>query len=661
MSALGLSAQNNCNNALPATAGVIYNASFSNGSQIPPSICTEGINNDISKGVWYKYTAQATASITVTTDIPGYPLMDTRVHIYSGNCANLMCVAGDDDAGAANSSYVSFNVTTGTTYYIVFDDNWSDDPFSFRITEGAVNPTMFTAMPITLGGSYKLCVVDMNGDYLDDIVSPDNNSIHVLYQNNDGGFTPATLPAGNTNNMPSWSMAAGDFDKNGFNDLLYGDGNAIAMLFANEDGTEYTVMESDPMIYIFSQRTNCIDINNDGNLDAFICHDVEPNVYYINDGEGGFTFNQGGLGDHTNGGNYGSIWVDYDNDGDQDLFIAKCRGGENSAAIDELHRNNGDGTFTAVADQFLDDANLAGGFHQSWSSAWADFDNDGDMDVMIGASSDTEGGHRLMKNNGDGTFTNVTDGSGYDTFTSLNIEHVAHDFNNDGFVDVMSGGNRLMLNNGDMTFSPANVPFTNGPVGDLNNDGFLDVQNYNTVYLNGGNDNNWIKIHLEGVESNRNGIGARVEIYGTWGKQIRDVRSGDGFKFMSSLNTHFGIGEAEEIEKVIVRWPSGTVDGIFNPDINEPLHIVEGSAILNTVDAVANEFTLFPNPAKDFLEVSGDHEFTDASIYDLGGRLIKSGKVNGKTIAVQDLAKGTYVLVLQDAGGKKYSSKFIKG
>ena len=107
--------------------------------------------------------------------------------------------------------------------------------------------------------------------------------------------------------------------------------------------------------------------------------------------------------------------------------------------------------------------------------------------------------------------------------------------------------------------------------GDLNNDGFLDVQNGNKVYFNTPNANNWIKINLQGVISNRNGIGARVEIYGAWGKQIREIRSGHGFSHQSTLNAHFGIGTETQVTQVRVLWPSGQVDIINNPTINRLL------------------------------------------------------------------------------------------
>lgn len=641
--------QTSCENAVSISTG-LYQAQFTAGSQIPTPICTDGPQNTPNMGIWYKYTATQNQSATVSTDIPGYPKLDTRIHIYSGNCSSLVCVAGDDDSGANYSSVVSFNVTQGQTYYIAFDNNWNASNFFFNLSTGVQQAA-------TLTGAYKICVVDMNGDFLDDLVGVNTSNIHVLYQNPDGTYTSSMLATpGTITNMPGWSMAAGDYNKDGFNDLLLGGHGGATLLLSNNTGTAFTTAHNTPQ-YVFSQRTNFVDINNDGNLDAFICHDVEPNVYFKNNGMGGFTFHQGGLGDVVNGGNYGSIWIDFDNDGDQDLFIAKCRGGNSVAAIDELHRNNGDGTFTNIATTagFAD-------YHQSWSAAWADFDNDGDMDVMIGASSTTGGSHKLMRNNGNGTFTNVTAGSGYDTFTSLSQEHCAHDFNNDGFVDVFGGGNKIMYNNGNMTFTPANSFAANGPVGDLNNDGFLDFLNGSVMKLNPGNNNNWIKINLKGTTSNSNGIGARVEIYGAWGKQIRDVRSGDGFEFMSSLNTHFGIGTATAIDKVIVRWPSGVTDTINNPDINESLAITEGST-LGFGENAGNIFVLYPNPAKDFIEIQGNNssDITSAKIYDLNGRLVKIMDVDNSRISVQTLAKGNYILILQDKNGKQHTQKIIKG
>ncbi|MFP9115167.1 FG-GAP-like repeat-containing protein [Flavobacterium sp. RHBU_3] len=653
-------AQTTCSNAPAALPDTVYEAGYTDGSELPTPYCLSNGNNAPTLGTWYTYTPTQLYTTTLSTTVTGYENKDTRVHIYSGTCGSLTCVAGDDDSGPNYSSIVSFTAQANTTYYIAFDNYWNSDNFHFLITEEEYSPPMFTQQAITVSGTVY-GVVDMNGDYLDDIVAPGTSSVGMLYQaTNDSGFTSATLTTTGVSNTANWSMAAGDFDKNGYNDLLYGGGSGADIVLANNDGTGFGTIHHSPQ-YIFSQRTNFADINNDGNLDAFVCHDIQPNVYFLNDGVGGFTFHQGGLGDVSTGGNYGSIWIDYDNDGDSDLFIAKCRGGsQNPAAVDELHRNNGDGTFTNVALEagFVD-------YQQSWSSAWADFDNDGDMDVLIGASSDTDGSHKLMRNNGDGTFTNVTEGSGYDTNLMLNIEHVAFDFNNDGWVDVIGGGNKLMLNNGDMTFSPKPVTFGNGPIGDLNNDGFLDVVTGSNVYFNYDNGNHWIKINMQGVASNSNGIGARVEVHTTGPgieKQIRDVRSGDGFRYMNTLNPHFGLGTTDAIEQVVIKWPSGTIDIFENPEVDTALLAVEGST-LGLNQNSKELFTLYPNPAKDVLNIKNTGSFTptEASIFTVEGRLVSTEKIKDGKVNVQHLAKGTYVIQLKAASGKQLGSRFIKG
>lgn len=510
----------------------------------------------------------------------------------------------------------------------------------------------FTTQSVPSSGDYEMCVVDMNGDFIDDIVSVSTNNINVLFQQEDGSFQAENFTTTSANHQPSWSMAAGDFNGDGYNDLVYGGSNGATFMVSNSSGMGYT--EVSPGEYIFSQRTNFVDINNDGHLDAFVCHDVEPNVYYLNDGNNNFEYHQGGIGDYPTGGNYGSVWIDYDNDGLIDMFIAKC-GGEENRYTDQLLRNNGDGTFTDVAEA----AGIAN-TTQTWSSAWADYDNDGDMDAMIGASSFFSGEHKLMRNNGDGTFTDVTAGSGLDTFNGTSLEHAPADFDNDGFVDIFGNSNVILKNNGDMTFTPVNVPFSTVAIGDLNNDGFLDAFVNGTIYFNNGNENNWLAINTIGSESNTNGIGARVEIYSELGTQIRDVRSGEGFAMMSTLNTHFGLGADEEIEKVIVRWPSGIVDTIENPDINSTLVVSEGEHQMSVNDAVADNISIYPNPVKDILNVQGKSiEGSNIEIFHMTGALVHKSKLTNGKVNIANLNKGIYVLSVEK-DGKKTTMKFIK-
>ncbi|WP_345991544.1 FG-GAP-like repeat-containing protein [Chryseobacterium sp. Chry.R1] len=610
-------------------------------------------------GLWYKYTATQDRSVTVSTVITGQNV-DTREIIFKGTCGALTCVTANDDF-LGNASQVTFTAQAGTTYYIVFDNKWSSSGFNFTVSETAplVNRVSFTPQSGNVYGTYNNCVVDMNGDYLDDIVSVlSNTQIAISYQQPGGTFNPVTYNVPNTTVTPSWSIAAGDYDNNGFNDLIYGSGNGICFLKANADGTGYT-SDRKPQTFL-TQRTNFIDINKDGKLDAFVCDDNAPNRFYLNDGTN-MNHNQGGLGDFPSGGNYGSIWIDYDNDGDMDLYIAKCSGGGSGPGgnVDELHRNNGDGTFTNVAVA----ANMANPT-QTWSSAWGDFNNDGWMDAVIGINSTSNGLSRVMKNNGNGTFTDVSAGSGYDIISNLSREYVAYDFDNDGFLDVLGAGNTIMFGNGNFQFTPNLNPysldFNKRPIGDLNNDGFLDIQSGQTIMINDGNSNHWLKVTLRGTQSNRNGIGARVEIYGEWGKQIRDVQSGVGFMNMNTLNVHFGIGQATTIGKVVVKWPSGLVDVISNVTPDTTLHVVEGTHLdVKEVQNTQELLTVYPNPSADHLNFKSNADFVpvEARLFDASGRIALQTKVERNAISIKQLNTGIYILVLLDKNGKLYSQK----
>lgn len=647
--------QTTCQNAPTLTAGEHFMGVI-NGAPSTP-LCTGG--QTATQALWYKYTPSENFQITVTTNLlPQNQGKDSRVHVYTGICGTLTCIGGNDDINGGNFlSEFSFAGIANTTYYIVFDNRWGNNANNvfFQIIENPPAPPVLgvTFTPVSIpdiNGTYRNCVVDMNGDYKDDIVTVSNGNIRQLIQF-PGIFDVIDYPVETTTFLPQWSIAAGDLTKSGFNSLVYGAGQGVAVMKASEFGDSYTLMQTNE--YVFSQRGNFVDINGDGHLDIFMCHDVQPNVYYINNGSGNLTFFQGGLGDFPSGGHYGSIWFDYDNDGKVDLFVAKCGGGvDRSSNI--LLKNNGNGNFT--------DVSVAAGVFdpiQTWSAAVGDFNHDGFMDMLVGASSFANGGHKLMRNNGDGTFTDVTTGSGWDTNSSTSIEFVTYDFDNDGHLDIIGGGGKILYGNGDFTFTSRPTTISNGSFGDLNNDGFMDVQINSTIHYNNGNNNNWSKITLRGIQSNRNGIGARVEIHGPWGMQIRDVQSGIGFRNMNSLNVHFGLGQHESIDKIVIKWPSGIIDEVNNPSINSTIHVIEASTLSNE-SFVSNEFSIYPNPTSNIININTLHDLKNYEIFDVSGKLVDSNAFSTKQINVNQLNSGTYFLVINTENQLRKTLKFIK-
>ena len=316
------------------------------------------------------------------------------------------------------------------------------------------------------GFGFEDCAADMNGDFLDDVVRVGNNSITIDYQQADGAFTQTifNMPL---QNLPGWSICAGDIDGNGYNDLLFGSGERVSFIYANENGTAYR--EDYHSEFIFSQRSTFADINNDGHLDAFVCHDVDQSHPYRNDGNGNLVLDQNLIQTMDSPGNYAAIWVDYDNDRDIDLYVTKCKLGSNPGDPDRtnrLYRNNGDGTYSEVAEE----ANMADNA-QSWATVFEDFDNDGDFDAFI---VNHDFANRFMLNNGDGTFTDIIDSTGITPQDLGAWENAAADFNNDGFVDILSEmANALYINNGDLTFTGQSLSVDEGGIGDFNNDGFF--------------------------------------------------------------------------------------------------------------------------------------------------------------------------------------------
>lgn len=651
--------QGTCATALSIAPGT-FTVPVVNGSEVPTPTCVTSTAL-ASYGSWYAHTPLEAGGLFISSDLAANSGGDTRVHVYSGECGQLTCVAGDDDNGNGNLSKVWLNVEAGVTYHIAWDDAWSAAGFDFRIADTLAfeQDMIFTTGLMDPTGGLIRGVLDMNNDGLEDVVAIQSNtalgistSASIHYQQPDGTLQRVVFDLDSLPNRPVWSFCAGDLDGNGYNDMLFAGVANVSLVFSNATGTAFD-RDTTFAQYVFCQRSNMVDIDNDGRLDAFVCHDVEPNVRLINASDGTFTFTQGGLGDTPNGGNYGSIWSDLDNDGDQDLYLSKCRG-NNPASINQLHRNNGDGTFTDIAAEMNMDQ-----IQQNWSSAIGDFDNDGDMDALVGISATYTGGHELMRNDGS-TFTDVTAGSGYDLFGGMGIQHITHDFDNDGWLDIMGGGGVIMRNNQDMTFTPNVVGFEVGAVGDLNNDGYLDMLRDGTIHYNSGSGNNWLVVRPVGTVSNRNAIAARITITTPSGQQVREIRSGDGFTYMSSLFAHFGLGQDEQVLSVTVRFPSGISNVVYDPPINGSIEVTEEPSTAVREKGIGPS-TIYPVPTLNEIVLPGEPGmiWEGISIMDADGRVVYRQPTATMRLDVSGLVPGFYVISATGAIGRR-TWNFVK-
>ncbi len=441
-------------------------------------------------------------------------------------------------------------------------------------------------------------VTDMDGDGLDDVVQLDGSKhVHILYQEQDGGFTH--IDYGSVSFSDQWGWSIGDLGNDGHKDIVSG---------GNGDGTHFVSIASRGVFTttalggpnIFQQNMSMGDIDNDGRVDVYACNDVgAPNLWFT-DASGVPQTNNDYINWATTpasdmSGNYGSCFTDFDNDGDLDLHIAKCRQGVNDPndprRWNRLFVNDGSGQYTDQAAAYG-----AQDQEQTWATDFGDFDNDGDLDMV---SIEHSTGTQLFVNDGTGHYTNVTTGSGLGVAV-FPLQCLMRDLDNDGFLDVLiAGGSEFFFKgHGDGTFSaveglfPYTKPMHGFAFGDLDRDGFEDVYaNYGNGYVdasendpdilwrNTPNGNHFFRVRLQGTTSNRDAIGARVTITGPWGTQVREVRSGESYGLVNSFTLSFGLGAHTSVPTMTVRWPSGLVETFNDLHADQTITVVEGTCI----------------------------------------------------------------------------------
>ena len=450
----------------------------------------------------------------------------------------------------------------------------------------------------------SMAILDMNNDGLDDICKlQDNGEIRIEYQNPGGSFTYQYI--GTMNAAGAWAMCAGDVDKNGYKDVITGYGSSLKLMKIGANGS--MGVTTLPNSGFFVQNMNFMDVNNDGWLDIFACDDNAYSKLYLNNGSGSFPAEAGNSvinfdvtpgqtigSSNDDSGNYGSVWTDFDNDGDVDLFIAHCRQSVNSGTdarrINKLFVNNGNNVFTEQAAAY----GLASG-DQDWTSSFGDINNDGDFDLFLTKHNTTS---RIYDNNGSNQFI----AGATVAFGSMPMQSVFEDLDNDGYVDIIVSGDndhRIYRNNGSGVFTdvtPAYFTVSNSnmlsfAIGDLNHDGKIDIyssyggtynnpsNNQDDVYWqnNTNNTNHFITIIPVATISNKDALGVMAKIYGSWGVQSREVRAGESYGTINTGYLHFGLGQSTTIDSLVVTWPSGIRTVIINPAIDNFLNINEST------------------------------------------------------------------------------------
>ncbi len=465
---------------------------------------------------------------------------------------------------------------------------------------------------------------DYNGDGWADIfvvhnfsVIPDFYKDHALFKNrgensSNGAFEYYTNLAGTAGyNTSAQGFTAGDYDNDGDVDMCVGMGyyylpktaTGLTQLYRNNGNNTFTDITTWSDVGVAHNRQGrsliSFDYDNDGWLDLLV--ETTPLLDLLRN-NGGLSFSfvtrQVNLTVTTDGDDlWGFAIGDVDNDNDLDIYFPRTSG--NSI----FYRNDGDGTFTnATSASGLPSDDLNQG------AVFFDYNNDGWLDLFIRGSQYYKKNSicRLYKNNGNGTFVNVTSMSGI-AYVPPGEEYggglTIGDFDNDGYIDLYvvdpkANGNRFFYNNGNGTFTniAAAVNLRNNqnywcaPAADYDHDGYLDLylcrNGFNTsplfnatLYRNAGGSNHWLHIKLIGGmpqsgKSNRSAIGARVYSYTENKLQMRQVLGGTSFS-MNSLEVEFGLGQYEKVDSLVIFWPGGNTQRIYNIPVDTLIAVGE--------------------------------------------------------------------------------------
>ena len=463
---------------------------------------------------------------------------------------------------------------------------------------------------------------DFDNDGWVDLFVTRLNARPLLYRNRgDGTFQDVAVAAGFTLGLPLNGPAWGDIDNDGDKDLyVTSSGGTRFYMYINDGAGRFTeqAVERGAAVegaFRYGQSVTFGDYDGDGYLDIHTNdwgNDISVstsrllrNLGAVNPGHFEDVTAAAGLdvyrpSHHYGGGTdtfanrHSSTFTDIDRDGHPDLAIAS------DFKTSQLFWNNGDGTFT--------DGTIAAGLgsdEDGMGSTIGDFDGDGRLDWFISALVDVPGqtedhsGNRLYRNNGDRTFADHTDLAAVrDSGWSWGTTFLDHDNDRDLDLFVTNGWSTsdqshiYQNDNGVFTDVSGAAGVTDTGQGrgllslDYDNDGDLDVYIANhgaqpILYRNdGGNANDWLKIKVEGIASNRDGIGALITVdpdADVVGDEIvREVSAGSNFLSQNELTAHFGLGFGSGIIDLIsVQWPSGAVQALSDVLPNQVLRLVE--------------------------------------------------------------------------------------
>ena len=524
--------------------------------------------------------------------------------------------------GEHKNKYLLETTGCGVAFYDYDNDGWLDiflvngtrlegfpkgsEPTShlFRNNrDGTFTDVTLKAGVAHSGWGQGCCIGDYDNDGWEDLFVTYFGK-NVLYHNNgDGTLTDVSEKAGVAGKTNRWNTGCAfvDYDRDGRLDLFVAN-------YIDLDLATAPVPESGPCLYK-SVMVACGPPGLQGG----------KNILYHNNGNGTFSDVSEAAGILKASGTYGLgvLTADLDNDGWPDIYVA------NDSTASALYQNKKNGKFEDIAIEAGCALSADGKPQAGMGISAADYDLDGNLDlVKTNFAGDTPS---LYHNLGGANFEDTTFTAGLGAHTQfLGWGCGFFDMDNDGWPDILICNGHVYpeveqlkteagyaqrkllyrnLRNGHFDDISMQVgpgisepsPSRGAAFGDFDNDGDVDVV-VNTVNdypqllrCDSKLNNNWIKVRTIGTKSNRSGIGARltctVHMPGESKphQQIDEVRSGGGYFSQNDLRVHFGLGKAEKVDLLEVRWPSGQVDTVKDVKANQLIYVKEGEGISRTV------------------------------------------------------------------------------
>lgn len=563
------------------------------------------------------------AGVALSAAARGVPSPPAELGVSFVNCAreaglNAKTIFG----GEHQNKYLLETTGCGVAFYDYDNDGWLDiflvngerlegfpdgqEPTSHLFKnnrDGTFTDVTVKAGVAHSGWGQGVCIGDYDNDGYEDLFVTYFGK-DVLYHNNGNGtFTDVSEKAGVAGSAARWNTGCAflDYDRDGKLDLFVA--NYIDM-----DLKTAPVPESGPCLYK-GVLVACGPPGLNGG----------KNILYHNNGDRTFTDVSQDAGIWQANGTYGLgvLTGDFNNDGWPDVYVA------NDSTASALYQNLKNGKFSDVAMEAGCALSADGKPQAGMGVSAADYDLDGNLDIVkTNFAGDTPS---LYHNVGGGNFEDATFPAGLGKHTQfLGWGCGFFDMDNDGWPDILICNGHVYpeveqlrteagypqqkllyrnwrngkfedvsLRGGPGIMTP--VAARGSAFGDFDNDGDIDVV-VNTVNdfpqllrCDSGTKNNWIKVRTIGVKSNRSGIGARLRCVTRPAdeknahSQIDEVRSGGSYISQNDLRVHFGIGKAERVELLEIRWPSGAVDTLKDLKANQLYYVTEGRGITRAV------------------------------------------------------------------------------